>query len=57
VEDELGEPVIGVVPSGEPVSDAAEIRRQMRTRRTALATGVLLMVACLVVAVSGVSGM
>lgn len=57
VEDELGDAVIGIVPSAEPASDAAEIRQQMRTRRTAIAAGVLLMAACLVVAVSGVSGM
>lgn len=57
VEDELGEPVLGVIPNDEPASDASEIRQQMRTRRTAIAAGVLLMAACLVVAVGGVTGM
>jgi hypothetical protein len=57
VEDELGEAVIGVVPTDEPAPDAAEIRQQIRVRRTAIAAGVLLMAACLVVAIGGVSGM
>jgi hypothetical protein len=56
IEAALGEPVIGVIPNeGCPV-DVAAIHGQALARRTAISFGVILIVACPLVAFWGVSG-
>jgi hypothetical protein len=56
VEAILGEPVLGVIPDDGPAPDVAAIQRQSQMRRAAIACGVLLILACPVVAIWGVTG-
>lgn len=56
VESDLGMPVLGVIPSDEAEVDAAAIFHQYRTRRTAIALGLLLIVGCPLLAIWGIAG-
>jgi hypothetical protein len=56
VEADLGRPVIGVFPAENAAADVAAIRRQAQARRVAITLGVLLILACPVVAIWGVTG-
>jgi len=56
VEAALGESVLGAFPDDDLEPDVDAIGRQWQLRRTALAAGVILILACPVVAVWGVMG-
>ena len=56
VEDDLDEPVLGILPFDGPAPDMAAIHRQAQLRRAAIACGVVLILACPVVATWGVMG-
>jgi len=56
VEDDLDEPVLGVLPSDGPPPDLAAIHRQAQRRRALIAFGTILILACPVVAAWGVLG-
>jgi hypothetical protein len=56
VEAALGAAIIATIPIGGPIADLTVSARQTRRRRTAITIGVLLIVACGMVAVLGVMG-
>jgi len=56
VEADLGEPILGVVPADDAAPDVAAIHRQSQMRRAAITIGVLLILACPLVAIWGVTG-
>jgi len=56
VEADLGQSVIGVIPDHGSAPDVAMIHRQSQMRRAVIAIGVLLILACPVVAIWGVTG-
>jgi hypothetical protein len=57
VQADLDVPIVGVIPSSDPLPTADVIERQWRIRRASIAIGLLLMVVCPVVAFLGVAGM
>lgn len=56
VESDLGESILGTIPSDDPVIDVATIRNQSRVRRVVMTIGVVLIVACPIVAIWGTMG-
>jgi hypothetical protein len=56
VKSALGKSVIGVMPADTPGLDATAIGRQMQARRATMAIGLIMIVACPVVAIWGVMG-
>jgi hypothetical protein len=57
VEDDLDEPVLGVLPSDGPPPNLAAIHRQAQLRRALIAFGTILILACPLVAAWGVLGL
>ncbi|MBU4271796.1 MAG: hypothetical protein KKA28_08055, partial [Planctomycetes bacterium] len=56
VRAKTGKAIIGTIPADDPTTDAAEIGRQRRIRRTTITLGLLLMLSCPAVAIWGVLG-
>ena len=57
VEDDLDEPVLGILPFDGPAPDTTAIHRQAQLRRAAITCGVVLILACPVVATWGIMGL